>query len=123
MTPDQLRDKTSFRRMEVFTPQKNMRICSSHTCANAPSAVKRDSIVGYQRYGGKCRVDPDCPQTSRKCTRQRTPHCSVPGRSEEHTSELQSLMRISYAVFCLKKKQNKHITRYHTYNQRTSKHT
>src|SRR3546814_10634280 len=28
-------------------------------------------------------------------------------RSEEHTSELQSLMRISYAVFCLKKKQNK----------------
>src|SRR3546814_1162248 len=32
--------------------------------------------------------------------------CTI-GRSEEHTSELQSLMRISYAVFCLKKK-NKH---------------
>src|SRR3546814_1731071 len=30
-------------------------------------------------------------------------------RSEEHTSELQSLMRISYAVFCLKKKKNKYI--------------
>src|SRR3546814_4366512 len=30
------------------------------------------------------------------------------GRSEEHTSELQSLMRISYAVFCLKKKQQTH---------------
>src|SRR3546814_9506184 len=30
-------------------------------------------------------------------------------RSEEHTSELQSLMRISYAVFCLKKKKNKKI--------------
>src|SRR3546814_5212706 len=29
-------------------------------------------------------------------------------RSEEHTSELQSLMRISYAVFCLKKKTNTH---------------
>src|SRR3546814_9833273 len=29
-------------------------------------------------------------------------------RSEEHTSELQSLMRISYAVFCLKKKKYKH---------------
>src|SRR3546814_4918267 len=28
----------------------------------------------------------------------------IPARSEEHTSELQSLMRISYAVFCLKKK-------------------
>src|SRR3546814_1930642 len=36
-------------------------------------------------------------------------------RSEEHTSELQSLMRISYAVFCLKKKNNiNHKTRPHT---------
>src|SRR3546814_3988437 len=32
------------------------------------------------------------------------PFCVWQGRSEEHTSELQSLMRISYAVFCLKKK-------------------
>src|SRR3546814_9683551 len=31
---------------------------------------------------------------------------AVASRSEEHTSELQSLMRISYAVFCLKKKNN-----------------
>src|SRR3546814_5299767 len=31
-------------------------------------------------------------------------HCHQCMRSEEHTSELQSLMRISYAVFCLKKK-------------------
>src|SRR3546814_7393414 len=31
-----------------------------------------------------------------------------PSRSEEHTSELQSLMRISYAVFCLKKKKQTH---------------
>src|SRR3546814_4492104 len=30
--------------------------------------------------------------------------CAADPRSEEHTSELQSLMRISYAVFCLKKK-------------------
>src|SRR3546814_3296744 len=33
---------------------------------------------------------------------------SMEGRSEEHTSELQSLMRISYAVFCLKKKKKHH---------------
>src|SRR3546814_9995018 len=32
------------------------------------------------------------------------PECNDRDRSEEHTSELQSLMRISYAVFCLKKK-------------------
>src|SRR3546814_4527624 len=38
-------------------------------------------------------------------------------RSEEHTSELQSLMRISYAVFCLKKKKNTtHITQSHVHN-------
>src|SRR3546814_4998983 len=34
------------------------------------------------------------------------PHNPYQVRSEEHTSELQSLMRISYAVFCLKKKKN-----------------
>src|SRR3546814_4503541 len=39
--------------------------------------------------------------------REPAPREFVPGRSEEHTSELQSLMRISYAVFCLKKKKNK----------------
>src|SRR3546814_5480931 len=36
----------------------------------------------------------------------RTTRSWMRGRSEEHTSELQSLMRISYAVFCLKKKTN-----------------
>src|SRR3546814_10755569 len=40
-------------------------------------------------------------------------------RSEEHTSELQSLMRISYAVFCLKKK-SKHISYYHCVNTRAN---
>src|SRR3546814_4952762 len=37
-------------------------------------------------------------------------HFPAADRSEEHTSELQSLMRISYAVFCLKKKTNIHKT-------------
>src|SRR3546814_6393017 len=37
----------------------------------------------------------------------RRPRLVVGFRSEEHTSELQSLMRISYAVFCLTKKKNK----------------
>src|SRR3546814_7138175 len=37
-------------------------------------------------------------------TRKVWPVMKLPARSEEHTSELQSLMRISYAVFCLKKK-------------------
>src|SRR3546814_10529790 len=42
-------------------------------------------------------------------------------RSEEHTSELQSLMRISYAVFCLKKKTKKKITRTQTKKTKTNK--
>src|SRR3546814_2077869 len=37
-------------------------------------------------------------------------------RSEEHTSELQSLMRISYAVFCLKKKTKTHVAYYNITN-------
>src|SRR3546814_5069719 len=37
-------------------------------------------------------------------TRDHARFTALTGRSEEHTSELQSLMRISYAVFCLKKK-------------------
>src|SRR3546814_4780225 len=40
-------------------------------------------------------------------------------RSEEHTSELQSLMRISYAVFCLKKKTTAHQRTTLTHNQHT----
>src|SRR3546814_1556871 len=45
-----------------------------------------------------------------------TPRVTIRGlsRSEEHTSELQSLMRISYAVFCLKKKILKKTTTDHT---------
>src|SRR3546814_10075647 len=43
-------------------------------------------------------------------------HHMQAGRSEEHTSELQSLMRISYAVFCLKKKTRKYRKKVTTYN-------
>src|SRR3546814_9327855 len=52
----------------------------------------------------------DCPFCSASSRWQLPP--AVPCRSEEHTSELQSLMRISYAVFCLKKKKKKKKERY-----------
>src|SRR3546814_9665781 len=42
---------------------------------------------------------------------------AAPARSEEHTSELQSLMRSSYAVFCLKKTQRAQNTRIELYHQ------
>src|SRR3546814_2294205 len=51
---------------------------------------------GRRRDSGKC-LQPDDP-----------PPRGADRRSEEHTSELQSLMRISYAVFCLKKKNKTH---------------
>src|SRR3546814_9387141 len=44
-------------------------------------------------------------------------------RSEEHTSELQSLMRISYAVFCLKKKKNNTENNTSTHSHTQSKNT
>src|SRR3546814_4152546 len=47
-----------------------------------------------------------CTSTSNKFKVENAVLASSPCRSEEHTSELQSLMRISYAVFCLKKKKN-----------------
>src|SRR3546814_8814890 len=42
----------------------------------------------------------------------------MPVRSEEHTSELQSLMRISYAVFCLKKKKKNSLKNHNRSNKR-----
>src|SRR3546814_6212114 len=47
------------------------------------------------------RANDTCPRPKLNLLRNPFTH---PDRSEEHTSELQSLMRISYAVFCLKKK-------------------
>src|SRR3546814_5556353 len=49
------------------------------------------------------------PQSAELDLRAAIHHHLQPCRSEEHTSELQSLMRISYAVFCLKKKKTKDI--------------
>src|SRR3546814_1836635 len=49
-------------------------------------------------------IEPDAPRFGRGERRNRLGMArQQPARSEEHTSELQSLMRISYAVFCLKK--------------------
>src|SRR3546814_8672028 len=54
----------------------------------------------------------DCADLLRK-QEPRIANAAVRDRSEEHTSELQSLMRISYAVFCLKKKRPKRKTYAH----------
>src|SRR3546814_2058269 len=61
--------------------------------------------IGLHQFGDARQVRRDCRRVAKAC------QCTITdadgglrSRSEEHTSELQSLMRISYAVFCLKKK-------------------
>src|SRR3546814_1532191 len=61
----------------------------------------------------------------RSCHRDQTASWAQKARSEEHTSELQSLMRISYAVFCLKKKkyEKPHQSKHSTTTTVTSRNT
>src|SRR3546814_5570310 len=66
----------------------------------------------FDRVGGRSGVETYVRATHR--VNPMIADASAPRRSEEHTSELQSLMRISSAVFCLKKKQK--TTQYHTHS-------
>src|SRR3546814_8843506 len=76
-----------------------------------PRSTRTDTLFPYTTLFRSCSIDvrrrfPAASQ-SRPQARSAARRDSGPGRgsrSEEHTSELQSLMRISYAVFCLKKK-------------------
>src|SRR3546814_1804983 len=70
----------------------------SHSTTESPPAAARLTRARRARLV----ENPPAARASRAERRQGTPSSC---RSEEHTSELQSLMRISYAVFCLKKKQ------------------
>src|SRR3546814_5522911 len=71
------------------------------------SAANEVSVASYA-------VRPRREHRSAVGAKRRPPQSAQPTRSEEHTSELQSLMRISYAVFCLKKKKRKR-TKRHTH--------
>src|SRR3546814_10276415 len=66
-------------------------------------AQLRDELV---EAGGADRVEAGGRLVEEQKLRVEREGAGDAGRSEEHTSELQSLMRISYAVFCLKKKKN-----------------
>src|SRR3546814_2016505 len=80
--------------------------------ASLASMDRRDPTLACRTHWSGCRARRSRP-TSRLVARARPafsrgcPRPSFITRSEEHTSELQSLMRISYAVFCLKKKKPK----------------
>src|SRR3546814_2437931 len=96
-------------------------ICVGHASAAAPSARAKPSFIG--------RPAPKSARAEAQQMREISKHQTIISsrllaqrqddqewlprphlRSEEHTSELQSLMRISYAVFCLKKKKTQEHT-------------
>src|SRR3546814_7180509 len=70
----------------------------STTWAPPPNAMMRglEQVFAHSK--------PQRPVSANASAHRLTKVRTCPGRSDEHTSELQSLMRISYAVFCLKKK-------------------
>src|SRR3546814_5703140 len=97
----------------------------TETAAPVPAGMKELTFMGFMAVNGPLwgRIDDDGLPVmgfrveARHCNPMQTCHggmlmtfadmllgFTVSVRSEEHTSELQSLMRISYAVFCLKKK-------------------
>src|SRR3546814_3433082 len=74
-----------------------------------PRRVQPSSDAGQGEDGREMTATLSPPRATGSPTRPRPLAllATGAGRSEEHTSELQSLMRISYAVFCLKKKKSK----------------
>src|SRR3546814_8665316 len=92
-----------------------------------PRSTRTDTLFPYTTLFRSCRAwgesktrrgaggAHESDLASRVAVRRIVP--GVADRSEEHTSELQSLMRISYAVFCLKKKKKKTIHKRKTHNQ------
>src|SRR3546814_3210884 len=77
---------------------------SSRTAIVSIRATSPAGTHVMRRVDGSQTVKPRSLRSIRNWSRMGEP--GTGSRSEEHTSELQSLMRISYAVFCLKKKTN-----------------
>src|SRR3546814_5712332 len=82
----------------------------------------RRSLPGETRDYLRKVARTDAPPSPRVASESAVFAVELELRSEEHTSELQSLMRISYAVFCLKKKNKTNTINNTTTMQRMSKH-
>src|SRR3546814_10434979 len=93
--PRSTRTDTLFPYTTLFRSHHSSRI-ACQVCQFLPSSVVNDSGLSFMVTNVKS-------STRTRCSDVLNFRCWPP-RSEEHTSELQSLMRISYAVFCLKKK-------------------
>src|SRR3546814_3135821 len=86
--------------MELFkleVPEVGQGLVDIKACARDPGDRAKIAVLAYDN-----RTDP-----IGACIGMRGSRVQAVSKSEEHTSELQSLMRISYAVFCLKKKKTR----------------
>src|SRR3546814_6227132 len=82
-----------------------------------PRSTRTDTLFPYTTlFRSRSRSHAASARSTSRCAIRPMRPCPVPPRSEEHTSELQSLMRISYAVFCLKKKSNRTPHRKYTHS-------
>src|SRR3546814_7417205 len=81
-----------------------------HQSITAAASNSNEGVLYYNKF-----------KESMQACNSRSTEAQVQARSEEHTSELQSLMRISYAVFCLKKKTKKTNKKQMTKNRKTKK--
>src|SRR3546814_6811325 len=101
---------TLFRSQGHSLWRSHRRICAFHAATETGTLGRRSRCSGLRadRASGQSGGSRGNGQARRRTRRGKNEEVSgVPARhvrSEEHTSELQSLMRISYAVFCLKKK-------------------
>src|SRR3546814_6347665 len=98
--------------------QRPVKLCAEgpHSALREAASLEESSSQPAEGRSVQARIYEAQSQWRGSDSRPRRPGCdriqchSRIYRSEEHTSELQSLMRISYAVFCLKKKKTTRIT-------------
>src|SRR3546814_6366270 len=112
--PRSTRTDTLFPYTTLFRSPARSSRCRAHLGRNSARRDRRSRRLPERQ--GKAGA-PHCARArTGELTMKSYLRAALPLRSEEHTSELQSLMRISYAVFCLKKQQyNKY---HHKNNQR-----
>src|SRR3546814_1128372 len=111
---DTLFPDTTLFRSPVRPRRHGERLCAAlvHGPGAAPRRRRPADLAGDRR-AGRGRMDRRPASGAERAFRAVAGAALAKLRSEEHTSELQSLMRISYAVFCLKKKK-KQIYKYNT---------
>src|SRR3546814_9386944 len=97
--PRSTRTDTLFPYTTLF--RSHARRCARGREIAAPARNRGHILPSNRREEQVVRAWSTAPRASRRRQQE------IDSRSEEHTSELQSLMRISYAVFCLKKKTKK----------------